>query len=202
MRKAVTGALRSAGARLSVFGARLLSGSLRAAGWLLILGSVGVFWQNPDRRDLDASVIMMVGSLLGLALSIAFAATLLVAQHMSERHARSVLVEFRRDWSWPFLLGLLAVSVCLTVAAGLQQPTMSTGWSSFLLLVGVFLVAADRYPSLLDTLDPARLTTRMTSFMFRFLSSAPAARTARLSSSRFSSMGSGCSPPSLPSPSC
>ena len=169
LRKAVVASLGWLLAHASLSVRRVRARSLGIAGWLLILGSVALFLQNPDRRDLDAAVIVTVASLLGLALSIAFAATLLLAQHMSERHARSVLAEFRRDRSWIFLLALLAASVCVAVAAALQQPTMSTGWSSFLLLAGVFLVAGDRYPSLLDTLDPVLLTARMSDRAIRDL---------------------------------
>jgi hypothetical protein len=129
-------------------------GLAASAVWLLVTQPL------PDAIDHDA--LIGVAGILATVLSIAFAVTLLVAQHTAERHARVLYVEFRRESAWRYVLGALAVGVALIVGSALWRPTLSTGWAALAITVLLGLFTASLFGRLLDSLDATLLADRLT----------------------------------------
>lgn len=140
---------------------RFIGRGLLALGpWAALGAAIAVFVVQPDRADVDPGLVVAIASLAGVALSLGFAVTLLIAQHTAERHVRLMFAEFRADRTWVSTLAWFATGVGLIVTAGIARPTTSTAWAALLTLVWLALLGARAFPRLLDSLDPVVLAER------------------------------------------
>jgi hypothetical protein len=123
-----------------------------------------------DQTPVDYGSFVAVAALLATALSLAFTVTLLVAQHMAERHARELYREFRGDRVWPWTLAVLGLGVIAILAMGAVRPTRSSEIASLWLTLGLGLTGVAVFPHILDTLDRVVLVERVTTRFVRRIS--------------------------------
>ncbi len=134
----------------------------KLAPWPLAALALALFVAQPVPDPIDHDALIGVAGILATVLTIGFAVTLLVAQHTSERHARVLYAEFRREHAWLSVLGFLAIGVVLIVAGALIRSTVSTGWASLALAVALGIYTATLVPHLLDSLDGTKLADQAT----------------------------------------
>jgi hypothetical protein len=142
---------------------------LTAAAMLGVAAALFLWIAQPDPSPVDLGALIAVAGLLATVLSLGLTVTLLVAQHMAERHARALYSEFRKEKAWGWGLALLAGSVVAIVAAALLRPTIATAWAALSLAVALGLFAASRFSRLLDSLDRTELARRITRRIVRRL---------------------------------
>ncbi len=146
--------------RAGAVAARLSSlSALTSAAWFLLSALIVLINPLPDALDLAA--VAGIAGLVVVILSVTASIVLLLTQHLSEHYPRVLLLEVRDLGPWVRPLGGQVLAVIFIVAAGVVQPSRSSGLAALILLVMVLVQTGERFNRVLDIFDASALTAQI-----------------------------------------
>jgi hypothetical protein len=141
---------------------------MRSAAWVGSHWWVGLFgvaaWlivQQPNHAALDSGSIFALAGLAVVVLSLTFPVILLIVQNLSQRSAKDLLEEFKRQALWREPMATQAAAIILIIGGGLWHATVSSGAAALLLLLALFGEGYGAFKRLLTRMNPIILTNHL-----------------------------------------